>query len=505
MIKIKLFCICNLLLFLSFKMVNSIIIDTPIIIAGTAKITGRIITPNGINNASILVTIGVPHPITGEFVKYEAVVDESGRFSMDFDMETNTSFIGLYSSINPYKTLMVKSINGGVTNIVIAYNSDLDIKNIDVTPAMNQYDMSQSMEVLRKMIDYRPDGAYKVLYDKSSDEFQNYAKTVVSERSAIFLNKDTLLSKEFKRIVSREFRLFMYNAHVFDYEGQMIHNYRNATRDEIGKPEIQKIDKSYFRFLKDFNLNDPEYLQSFTFPEVQNAILLNDVLRLPRVGESNIAAWLENVKVILSDLVGFDDGPYYDILVANAFARQLNEEVKPLTEKQKENIAHYWKNGEIAKILFRKNKQIVQLNKVKSPAVVNDISSVPKEKIIETIISKYKDKVVFVDLWATWCGPCLDGIKQFSTVKADFRDKDVVFVYITNESSPKKLWGEKIKGIGDEHYYLTDAQWEFMMKYFGFEGIPSYLLYNKEGVVINKFTGFAGNEAVKKAIYSILK
>lgn len=504
MSKIKHFFICSLLFLLSCQLAIGMDVDKPTILAGTAKITGRIITPDGINKDSVLVTIGVPLPISGELAQYEAIVDRSGNFSIDFDVETDSTLIGLYSSINPYKAIMITSINGGVTSVDITYNSDLDIKSIAATSAMNQNDMRWSMEVLNKMIDYRSGRATKPLYDTSIDEFQNYAKNAVSERLSIFLDKDTLLSKEFKGIVSKEFRLFMYNAHVLDYEVEMTRNYRNATGNTTDKPEIQKIDKSYFRFLKDFNLNDPQYLQSFAFSEFQNAILQNEVLGLPEIGESDIHTWLASVKVILADLVGFDHGSYYDILAANAFARQLNEEVKPLTEKQKEHITHYWKNGEIAKILFRKNKQIVELNKVKSPTVINDISSVPRDKVMEAIISNYKNKVVFIDLWATWCGPCLDAIKQFSSSKADFRDKDVVFVYLTNGTSPRKLWEEKIKGIGNEHYYLTADQWKYIMEHFGFEGIPSYLLYNKEGMLINKFTGFPGNDAVKDMINSLL-
>jgi thiol-disulfide isomerase/thioredoxin len=144
------------------------------------------------------------------------------------------------------------------------------------------------------------------------------------------------------------------------------------------------------------------------------------------------------------------------------------------------------------------------LDKFKSPAVVIDISSVSEDKAIETIVAKHKNKVVFIDLWATWCGPCLDAMQQFRSTKGDFRDKDVTFVYLTNSSSPRKRWEEKIKGIGSEHYYLTDAQWNYIMNHFGFEAIPSYLLYNKEGVLINKFTAFPGNDEVKEIITGLL-
>lgn len=147
---------------------------------------------------------------------------------------------------------------------------------------------------------------------------------------------------------------------------------------------------------------------------------------------------------------------------------------------------------------------MIKLAKWKSPVIINDISSVSDEKVIETILGKHKNKVVFIDFWATWCVPCLDAMQQFRTTKGEFYDKDVVFVYLTNGSSPKKLWEEKIKGIGSEHYYLTASQWNYVMEHFSFEGIPSYLLYNKKGVLGNKFTAFPGNEKVRAMINDIL-
>lgn len=478
--------------------------DTPAIKAGRAKITGRIISPTDTSKNNVSLFITVSHPVSGECVQHKVLADQSGTFSIDVDIETTVSLAGLYTSLNPEKTLLFKLKDGGLTNIDIAYNSDGDIKNVNVTPAdMSKNDMTRGMEVMDKMVSYIPDRKPQPLYNKSKDYFLNFVKTSLSERLNIASN-DSLISEELKGVLSKEFRLFMYNAHVFDYKASMLLNYRNTTQDTAKTPDIQKIDRSYFRFLKDFNLNDPEYLQCFAFSEFQESILQNETLGVPEIGESDIPSWLAKVKVILSDLVGFDNGPYYDILAANAYGRQLNIEVRPLTEKQKKNIVDYWGEGEIAKILFRKNKQVVELDKIKSPVVVNDVSSVPDEKIMETIVSKHKNKVIFIDLWATWCAPCLEAMKQFRTTKGDFRNKEVVFVYITNGSSPRKLWEEKIKGIGSEHYYLTASQWYYLMSHFGFEAIPSYLLYDKDGVLINKFTAFPGSDRVKEMINGLL-
>lgn len=305
-------------------------------------------------------------------------------------------------------------------------------------------------------------------------------------------------------MLSRDLRLLLYNTHVFDYEGEMKINFQNTAVDKKKAPDIQNIEGSYFEFLKDFNLQEPQYLFCSTFSEFQRSILQNEKLGLPLIGETSIPSWLAKVKVILSPLVGFDKGEYYDVLAANAYGRQLNEEGIPLTKKQKEHIAGYWKNGEIEKILLRKNHQVVESDKSKSPVVVNDISSVPDQEVINTILSKYKNKVVLVDLWATWCAPCLEAMKQFKSTKNQFLHQDVVFVYITNSSSPRKLWAEKIEGIGNEHYYLTDAQWTALMNQYDFEGIPSYLLFNKAGGVVNQFTAFHGADKIKEMINRLL-
>src|SRR5690606_8369677 len=163
--KLKLLFLCSFL-FVLCKPATAMDINTPTIVAGTGKITGRLITPDGINKDSIFVNITVPHPISGDLARYETLVERSGKFSLDFDVETDTFYIGLYFRGTPYKPLMIKSINGGVTHIDIAYNSDLDIKTMEVTPAMNQPDMGQSLEVFSKMIDHRA-SAPKPLYDRS--------------------------------------------------------------------------------------------------------------------------------------------------------------------------------------------------------------------------------------------------------------------------------------------------------------------------------------------------
>jgi thiol-disulfide isomerase/thioredoxin len=235
------------------------------------------------------------------------------------------------------------------------------------------------------------------------------------------------------------------------------------------------------------------------------SILANETFNIPSISDTPTEEWLVGVKAILSNLVGFDSGQFYDLLAANAYSQQFKNEINPLSEKQISNIKEYFKNEkeEIAKILFRRNDEIIALESYKEPHVVNETPSVSKENLMDAIISKYKGKTVVVDFWATWCGPCLDAMKIYEAIKGELKSKNVLFVYITNHTSPQNLWDEKIKGIGGEHYKLQKEEWNYLLDSFGFTGIPSYVIFNAEGAIQNKITGYPGNTEMLAMIEKI--
>ncbi len=482
--------------------------DIPTILAGKSYIYGQISAPDSVEFESLKITINTLHPISGEFIIDEVLADPSGHYSFDLDVETNSTIVSFRTSLDPQTTLMIKTFANDSTRVDIQYDTYQKIKNVDVLPYMNKYDMRQGMEVFNKIVNRKlTDPSKKILhlYNKSIDEFLGVVKRNYSERIALFVDSDDLLTKEFKDFIAKDYRLFLYRLHVFNYEVEMKRNYRNTTQDTVEIPKISKRDRSYFRFLKDFNLNDPQYLHAYTFPEFQDSILHNKILGLPSIGEKPINDWIAEVKNILSELVGFDEGPYYDILAANALGTQLTKEKRPFSEKQIENISKYWKDGEIPKILFRKNEVIIKYDELKSPAVVHDVASVPKEKVLDAILANHQNKVVFMDFWASWCAPCLVAMKQFDAVKGDYSDKNVAFVYLTNGSSPKDLWDQQIIGIGNEHYYLSAEQWEYLMDQFEFTHIPSYVLIDDKGEVVDKFISFPGNQEVQNKLDKLLQ
>lgn len=113
-------------------------------------------------------------------------------------------------------------------------------------------------------------------------------------------------------------------------------------------------------------------------------------------------------------------------------------------------------------------------------------SSINSKDVMADVLLKHKGNVIYLDIWATWCGPCLACMQSSVNLHERFKDEKVRFVYFCVKSK-KEDWQSKIKEckIKGDHYLLSDEQYDYLSKKINIEGIPRYILIDKKGKVVN--------------------
>ena len=197
---------------------------------------------------------------------------------------------------------------------------------------------------------------------------------------------------------------------------------------------------------------------------------------------------------------GLKDGLIKEILLSQKLYYELEKREKSFTEKEKQYLRKNLQNEFIVDYLMdiSNTKEMEAKSKISTKPISshkNDTPNTRSDKLFESIINKYKGKVILVDFWATWCSPCRSDIKKIKPLKEELKDKDVVFLYITDESSPVDKWNESIADIAGEHYRLKTDEMNYLKSKFNFSGIPHYELVSKEGKVLDERLYFSSSFA----------
>jgi len=107
-------------------------------------------------------------------------------------------------------------------------------------------------------------------------------------------------------------------------------------------------------------------------------------------------------------------------------------------------------------------------------------------------LSDYSGKVLVVDLWATWCGPCRQEIPHLVEIARSYKDKGVEVIGLTNEDPMTDV--EAVKEFSKAFKINYPVGWATPEVQIGImrgrNGIPQTLIIGRDGKVVNHFVGF---------------
>lgn len=98
-------------------------------------------------------------------------------------------------------------------------------------------------------------------------------------------------------------------------------------------------------------------------------------------------------------------------------------------------------------------------------------------------LSDFKEKYVYIDIWATWCGPCQREIPHLQKLEEKYHGKDIYFVSISCDKN-RKVWENRVRA-GLKGIQLHFVNGDTFMNDYMIKGIPRFILLDKEGKIIS--------------------
>lgn len=122
-------------------------------------------------------------------------------------------------------------------------------------------------------------------------------------------------------------------------------------------------------------------------------------------------------------------------------------------------------------------------------------------------LSDFRGKAVYIDVWATWCGPCCAEIPNLEKVAAHFKGNDKVQVVSISIDANRKAWLAKLEKDQPEwaQYILSPEEAAAFQRAWGINGIPRFLMIDKEGKIFNADAPRPSSEGIIETIEEQLK
>jgi thiol-disulfide isomerase/thioredoxin len=118
------------------------------------------------------------------------------------------------------------------------------------------------------------------------------------------------------------------------------------------------------------------------------------------------------------------------------------------------------------------------------------------DAFIFNLKSKFKDKALIIDIWGTWCAPCISDMPSSKKLHEENKDLPIEYIYLcTTSGSDAEIWKNRVGSLkvpGTHIFINEELETELRKKLNAEGGYPTYVVIDKNGSISSKSISFMG-------------
>ena len=181
----------------------------------------------------------------------------------------------------------------------------------------------------------------------------------------------------------------------------------------------------------------------------------------------------------------------------------LNKIAKNNSEKLSEYLLRFKNHSTDSQLIATFEKAFLvdyeALKKVTDQVILLDENK--NQTTLEKVLEQHKGKAIYVDFWASWCGPCRKALPKSRELHNEF--KEVIFLYLSKDSNFESwIKANKYEKLETNSYFILNEKADYIKK-LEINFIPRYLIYNTESVLIDKNAPRPESPEIKSALNNL--